>query len=212
MTAVHVFDPAMCCSTGVCGPSVEPELARFAADLDWLKSQGISVERFNLSQQPGAFAADAAVKAALEAKGEGALPLVKVDGTVRSSGVYPSRPELAAWSDVAAPEPSLYTEAVAELVAIGAAVAANCEPCFKFHFDKARKLGVSREDMRQAVATAQSVKEAPAKAMRALAERFLRPEGPLEEQGEAAAPSNASACCAPAAGDAKAAKKSGGCC
>ena len=54
MTAVRVFDPAMCCSTGICGPSVDPELVRFAADLDWLKSQGVSVERFNLSQQPAA--------------------------------------------------------------------------------------------------------------------------------------------------------------
>ena len=44
MTAVRVFDPAMCCSTGVCGPSVDPQLARFSADLDWLKSPG-SVRR-----------------------------------------------------------------------------------------------------------------------------------------------------------------------
>jgi len=68
---------------------------------------------------------------------------------------------------------SLYTEAVAELVAIGAAIAANCEPCFKFHFQQARKLGVSREDMMRAVKTAQSVKETPAKAMMQLAHRFL---------------------------------------
>ena len=70
---VLVFDPAMCCSTGICGPSVDPKLVRFAADLDWLKSQGASVERFNLSQQPAAFAGDAAVKNALETKGEAAL-------------------------------------------------------------------------------------------------------------------------------------------
>ena len=56
MPTVRVFDPPMCCSTGVCGPSVDPELARFTADLDWLKKQGVQVERFNLSQQPGAFA------------------------------------------------------------------------------------------------------------------------------------------------------------
>jgi hypothetical protein len=102
MVAVRVFDPAMCCSTGVCGPSVDPQLVRFSADLDWLKSQGVSVERFNLSQQPGAFAEDAAVKAALEAKGEAGLPLVKVNGEVRSSGVYPSRDDLAAWAGVGA--------------------------------------------------------------------------------------------------------------
>jgi arsenical resistance operon trans-acting repressor ArsD len=103
MTAIRVFDPAMCCSTGVCGPSVDPQLPRFAADLDWLKAQGVSVERFNLSQQPGAFAEDHAVRSALEANGEAGLPVVKVDGEVRSSGVYPSRGQLAAWAGIAAP-------------------------------------------------------------------------------------------------------------
>jgi len=72
-----------------------------------------------------------------------------------------------------APVQSLYTDAVAELVAIGAAIAANCDPCFKYHFQQARKLGVSREDMMLAVKTAQSVKEAPAKAMLQLAHRYL---------------------------------------
>ncbi|MGZ8245676.1 arsenite methyltransferase [Methylomagnum sp.] len=72
------------------------------------------------------------------------------------------------------PEPaSLYTESVAELVAMGAAIAANCEPCFKYHYQQARKLGVSREDMMCAVKTAQAVKETPARAMLQLAERFL---------------------------------------
>jgi len=103
MTAVRVFDPAMCCSTGICGPSVDPQLARFAADLDWLKTQGVAVERFNLAQQPAAFAEDAAVKNALETKGEAGLPLVKVNGEVKSSGLYPSRDELAAWAGVSAP-------------------------------------------------------------------------------------------------------------
>lgn len=103
MTTIRVFDPAMCCSSGVCGASVDPRLARFAADLDWLKAHGVAVERFNLAQQPGAFAADALVKAALEAKGDGALPLVEVGGEVRSAGVYPSRAELAAWAGVPAP-------------------------------------------------------------------------------------------------------------
>lgn len=98
MTAVHVFDPAMCCSTGICGPSVDAELVRFAADLDWLKGQGVAVERFNLSQEPAAFADDSAVKAALETKGEAGLPVIKVNGEIRSSGVYPSRDELAAWA------------------------------------------------------------------------------------------------------------------
>lgn len=100
---LSIFDPAMCCSTGVCGPSVEPELARFSADLDWLKNQGVTVERFNLAQEPAAFAQDGDVKSALEAKGEAGLPLIKVDGAVKSSGSYPSRAELAAWAGVETP-------------------------------------------------------------------------------------------------------------
>lgn len=71
------------------------------------------------------------------------------------------------------PEISLYSPAVAELVAIGAAIAANCEPCFKYHYAQAQKLGVSSLDMARAVAMANSVKEAPARAMLTLAERYL---------------------------------------
>jgi hypothetical protein len=104
MTTVLVFDPAMCCSTGVCGPSLDPQLARFAADLEWLSSQGVTVARFNLSQQPSVFAADTSVKQALEMLGESALPLVKVDGQVKSTGVYPTRETLASWAAVAQPK------------------------------------------------------------------------------------------------------------
>ena len=206
MTAVRIFDPAMCCSTGVCGPSVDPKLVRFSADLDWLKSQGVAVERFNLSQEPAVFAGDAAVKQALESKGEAALPLVKVNGEVKSTGVYPSRDELAAWAGVGAPAPSIFTDSVSELVAIGAAIASNCEPCFKFHYDKARKLGVSREDMLRAVTTAQKVKEAPAKAVIDLAERYLRGEG-AEVSGDATPKAKSGSCCTPSKSTAEPAKK-----
>jgi hypothetical protein len=93
--AIRVFDPAQCCSTGVCGPSVDPELARFAADLDWLQKQGVQVERFNLSQQPSAFAETPVVKQALE-RGPAALPIVLVGNRIAVEGSYPSRETLAA--------------------------------------------------------------------------------------------------------------------
>lgn len=197
---VRVFDPAMCCSTGICGPSVDPQLVRFAADLDWLKSSGAKVERFNLSQEPAAFV-ETAVKQALETKGEGALPLVMVDGQVKSTGTYPSRELLAEWAGVAKPAPSLFTEAVSELVAIGAAIASNCEPCFKFHYDKARKLGVSKDDMLRAVTVAQSVKESPAKTVLDTAHRYLREAEPAAEPTSGVKlgvlETSAAACCEP---------------
>ncbi len=118
MTTVRVFDPAMCCSTGICGPSVDPELARFAADLAWLEGQGVAVERFNLAQQPAAFVGDVEVRAALEAQGADALPLVKVNDAAKSSGVYPSRAELAAWAGLG-DAPARPVEAIATPKATG---------------------------------------------------------------------------------------------
>ena len=54
---IEVFDPAMCCSTGVCGPSVPPALARFAGDLEWLARHGVDVTRYGLTHEPQAFVA-----------------------------------------------------------------------------------------------------------------------------------------------------------
>lgn len=195
MASIQVFDPAMCCSTGVCGPSVDPKLVRFAADLEWVKNQGVNVLRFNLSQQPADFVADADVKAALEVSVEESLPLVKVEGKVKSKGRYPSRAELAEWAGLAIPEPGIYSDAVAELVAIGAAIASNCEPCFKYHFDRSRKLGVSNEDMLSAVATAKAVKETPAASILSLAERLLATKGPVPVGTRRFAPVASEACC-----------------
>jgi arsenite methyltransferase len=77
----------------------------------------------------------------------------------------------------------VYTPAVGELVAIGAAIAANCEPCFKYHYAQARKYGISQEDMACAVTMAQKVKEAPARAVLDLANRYLGCSASPEEAG-----------------------------
>lgn len=97
---LQIFDPAMCCSTGVCGPSVDPTLPRFAADLEWLKTNAIEVERFNLAQQVAAFTSNPTVKATLNAKGTKCLPLILVNGAVVSEGSYPARRELAQFTGV----------------------------------------------------------------------------------------------------------------
>jgi len=112
MKRVAVFDPPMCCSTGVCGPKVDPALVKFAADLHWLANQRIAVERYNLPQQPQAFAANALVKSALHEHGNDCLPLILLDGSIVSQGRYPSREELARLAGVQAdetPEPTAST-------------------------------------------------------------------------------------------------------
>ena len=95
MKKLEVFDPPMCCTTGVCGPTIDPALVRFAADLHWLANQRVAIERFNLAQQPQAFAASATVKAALQERGNECLPLILLDGSIVSEGEYPTRDQLA---------------------------------------------------------------------------------------------------------------------
>jgi hypothetical protein len=84
----------MCCSTGVCGPNPDPELARLARDLAWLKHNGVEIERFNLAQEPKSFVENPAVLAALQADDTACLPIVIVDGEIVSRKSYPSREQL----------------------------------------------------------------------------------------------------------------------
>ena len=100
MKKIEVYDPAMCCSSGVCGPSVDPQLSQFSADLDWLSRQKVGVKRYNLSQEPKAFAASGVVKAALEKEGPECLPIIVSEGKIVSMRRYPSRSRLAAWAGV----------------------------------------------------------------------------------------------------------------
>ena len=102
MTTIQVFDPAMCCNTGVCGVDVDQKLVTFAADVDWAKQNGSQIERFNLSQQPMAFAENAIVKGLLERTGQTVLPVTLVDGQLALAGRYPSRDDLTRWAGLQA--------------------------------------------------------------------------------------------------------------
>jgi len=98
MKSIQVFDPALCCSTGVCGVDVDQALVSFSADVEWARQHGARIERFNLAQQPMAFAENPTVKGFLERSGQDALPLILVDGEVALAGRYPQRAELARWT------------------------------------------------------------------------------------------------------------------
>lgn len=102
MANIQVFDPALCCSTGVCGVDVDQQLVSFSADVDWARLNGAQIERFNLAQQPMAFAENAAVKKFLELSGAEGLPVILVDGDVALTGRYPQRAELARWAGISA--------------------------------------------------------------------------------------------------------------
>lgn len=106
MKTIQVFDPALCCSTGVCGVDVDQALVSFSADVDWAKQNGANIERFNLAQQPLAFAENATVKGFLERSGQEGLPLILVNGEVAMAGRYPTRKELARWAGIIEISPS----------------------------------------------------------------------------------------------------------
>jgi len=95
MKTLTIFDPALCCPTGICGAEIDQKLVDFAADLDWLKSEGIEVKRINLSQEPALFAENVQVKSILESSGIEGLPVILADNEMQSSGQYPNRMKLA---------------------------------------------------------------------------------------------------------------------
>lgn len=93
MKTLQVYDPPMCCSTGICGAEVNADLVSFAALLGQLAKSGVKVERYNLGQQPMAFAQNAAVKDTLNRDGVEVLPLIYLDGEVYLRGRYPTGEE-----------------------------------------------------------------------------------------------------------------------
>jgi len=96
VTVLSVYDPAMCCASGVCGPRVDPILAQFAGTLQSLARQGsLQVDRYNLSQQPRAFVENQKVKDLLAAGGVKLLPLIFINDELAFQARYPSKDELA---------------------------------------------------------------------------------------------------------------------
>lgn len=93
MKKIEIYDPALCCSTGVCGPSPDAALSAFSSALKQLQNAAHAT-RYNLAQEPGAFAANEIVKGILETDGTDALPVILIEGKLAMKGVYPTAPQL----------------------------------------------------------------------------------------------------------------------
>ncbi|UOQ93960.1 arsenite efflux transporter metallochaperone ArsD [Halobacillus shinanisalinarum] len=100
MNKLEIYDPAMCCSTGVCGPSVDPELTRVASAIFSLQKRGFDIERYNLANEPGKFTENKAVTDFLQEKGPDALPVILLNGDIVMESTYPSNDELSEWFDI----------------------------------------------------------------------------------------------------------------
>jgi hypothetical protein len=101
MTKLELFEPAMCCSTGVCGPSVDETLLTITSVFEGL-SQVSSVEasRHNLTSDPDAFVSNQKVLTLMKESGKDSLPITLVNGEVVKSGTYPSIEELTNYTGV----------------------------------------------------------------------------------------------------------------
>ncbi|OLN32958.1 arsenite efflux transporter metallochaperone ArsD [Desulfosporosinus metallidurans] len=100
MKKMQIFEPAMCCSTGLCGVGVDTELLRISTVLNSLKKKGIEVDRFNLTNEPMEFVNNKVVNDFLHTKGVEELPATVLDGEILITGRYPSNEEFAKLLDI----------------------------------------------------------------------------------------------------------------
>ena len=94
---LKIYDPPMCCPTGICGPNVDRALVEFAGAVKRLAGYGIPVERWNLAQQPKAFIENPLVRDLLAKLGVKGLPFILVNDEIKLSGRYPTAEELFTW-------------------------------------------------------------------------------------------------------------------
>ncbi|MFC4324220.1 arsenite efflux transporter metallochaperone ArsD [Litchfieldia salsa] len=100
MSKVEIFDPAMCCPTGVCGPSVDPELTRVASAVFTLEKKGFNIKRYQLTTDPAKFVENSEVNKVLHEKGPEGLPVILLNNQLVKVAGYPSNEELAQWFDL----------------------------------------------------------------------------------------------------------------
>lgn len=100
MKKIEIFDPAMCCPTGLCGTNINPELMRIAVVIETLKRQGVTVIRHNLRDEPQIYVSNHTINDYLQKYGAEALPITLVDGEVAVSKTYPTTRQMSEWTGI----------------------------------------------------------------------------------------------------------------
>lgn len=101
---VKIYDPALCCPTGLCGVNIDPELMRIAVVIECLKKKGIIVERFNLRDNPQVYVDNKVINEYLMKESAEVLPITTVNGEVVLTKQYPSNKQIAEWLEVSEDE------------------------------------------------------------------------------------------------------------
>lgn len=97
---VKIYDPALCCPTGLCGVNIDPELMRIAVVIECLKKKGILVERFNLRDNPQVYVDTKVVNDFIQKESIDNFPITTLNGVIVLTKSYPSNKQISEWLEV----------------------------------------------------------------------------------------------------------------
>lgn len=101
---LKIYDPALCCPTGLCGVNIDPELMRIAVVFETLKKKGIPVERFNLRDNPQVYVDNKTINDCLMKESADVFPITTLDGEIVLKKTYPSNAQISEWLNVSEAE------------------------------------------------------------------------------------------------------------
>jgi hypothetical protein len=91
---IEIFDPPMCCPTGLCGPALDQTLLDVNEMVMMLQRENLRVERYQMTSNPNAFLGNVEVMKLVREKQMAALPIIVVRGKVIKVGSYPNVDEI----------------------------------------------------------------------------------------------------------------------
>lgn len=97
---IEIFEPGMCCPSGLCGPSVDLEILRISTVVKMLEKNNVDIKRYNLISNTSEFISNKVINDMIKEKGEQVLPVTIVDGKVEKQGVYPTNDDFTKWTGI----------------------------------------------------------------------------------------------------------------
>lgn len=100
MNNIEIFEPAMCCESGLCGVNIDPELMRVATAINTLKKKGASISRYNFTSSPRMFVMNKVINKYVNENGTKSLPVIMVNGEIVKIEKYPTNEEFENWCGI----------------------------------------------------------------------------------------------------------------
>ena len=91
---VEIFDPPLCCPTGLCGPVLDTTLVDLSEAINALQADGRTVVRHMMTADPQAFMRNRAVYQLIRERQLAVLPITVVRGRIVKTDAYASLDEM----------------------------------------------------------------------------------------------------------------------